>query len=83
MLYPETFGEELAFHDKLTLCVGAEVPVAVSVSVLASWNRRRKRDPTYAELRVVCAGCRDRHIVTGGRLDLRMPFRWFRQRRYH
>ena len=34
MLYPETFGEGLAFHDKLTLCVDAGVPVPVSVAVV-------------------------------------------------
>jgi hypothetical protein len=34
MLYPEMFGEVLAFHDKLTVCVGAGAPVPVTVPVV-------------------------------------------------
>lgn len=34
MLYPEMFGELLAFHDKLTVCVGAAVPVPVADPVV-------------------------------------------------
>jgi len=34
MLYPETPDEVLAFHDKLTECVGAVLPVPVAVSVV-------------------------------------------------
>ena len=34
MLYPETLGELLALHDKLTVCVGAAVPVPVAAAVV-------------------------------------------------
>jgi len=34
MLYPEMFGEVLALHDKLTVCVGAAAPVPVVASVV-------------------------------------------------
>lgn len=34
MLYPEMFGDELAFQDKFTLCVVAAVPVPVRACVV-------------------------------------------------
>ncbi len=34
MLYPDIFGEVLAFHDKLTVCVGAGAPAPVTVPVV-------------------------------------------------
>ena len=34
MLYPDMFGEVLASHDKLTVCVGADAPVPVAVPVV-------------------------------------------------
>jgi hypothetical protein len=34
MLYPEIPGEVLALHDKLTVCVGAAVPVPVAAAVV-------------------------------------------------
>jgi hypothetical protein len=34
MLYPEIFAEVLGLHDKVTECVGAVVPVPVSVAVV-------------------------------------------------
>jgi hypothetical protein len=33
MLYPEMFGEPLAFHDKVTVCAGAATPVPLAVPV--------------------------------------------------